>query len=284
MELVIKEEMRKGLHIQEIDGCSFKLKAPFDFAFLSRYGRVFKVFDDQDSGNICFGTEKDGQKYFVKFAGAPTAEYSGTPEAAVERLKAVLPIYRDLKQQNLIELVGAEEIGGGFALVFCWADGDCMGRMYPEGHRRFMNLSISVRRKVFRDVLDFLAEVNRRGYVAADFYDGSILYDFENGKTTFCDIDLFRKKPCVNDMGRMWGSSSFMSPEEFELGAPLDEVTNVYTAGAMAFALFGGYSRTYDRWPLGEALYRVAEKATANDRSDRQPSVWQLIREWESAE
>lgn len=28
-----------------------------------------KVFDDQDSGNICFGTEKDGQRYFIKFAG-----------------------------------------------------------------------------------------------------------------------------------------------------------------------------------------------------------------------
>lgn len=268
--------------MQEIDGLSFKLKEPFDFSFLGRYGRVFKIFDDQDSGNICFGTERDGQKYFVKFAGAPAAEYSGTPEAAVERLKAVLPIYNDLRQQNLIEPVCAEEIGGGFAMVFRWADGDCMGRMYPEAHRRFMNLSIAARQRVFSDVLDFLAEVNRRGYVAVDFYDGSILYDFESGKTTFCDIDLFRKKPCVNDMGRMWGSSSFMSPEEFELGAPLDEITNVYTAGAMAFALFGGYSRTYDRWPLGETLYRAAEKATANDRNDRYRSIRELKKDWES--
>ena len=38
---------------------------------------MFKVYDDQDSGNICFGTEKDGQRYFIKFAGAPTERYNG---------------------------------------------------------------------------------------------------------------------------------------------------------------------------------------------------------------
>lgn len=90
--------------------------------------------------------------------------------------------------------------------------------------------------------------VNLQGYVALDFYDGSILYDFENERTTICDIDLFRKKPCINDMGRMWGSSKFMSLEEIQLEAEIDEVTNVYTLGAFAFALFGSYDRSYDKW------------------------------------
>jgi len=65
---------------QQIDGVRYKLKEPFDFSFISKYGKVFQVFDGQDSGNICFGVEKDGRRYFVKFAGAPTAEY--TPSKA----------------------------------------------------------------------------------------------------------------------------------------------------------------------------------------------------------
>lgn len=56
-----------------VNGITFKMKSFYDFSFLGKYGKVFKVFDDQDSGNICFGIEKDGKKYFVKFAGAPTA-------------------------------------------------------------------------------------------------------------------------------------------------------------------------------------------------------------------
>ena len=41
-------------------------------------------------------------------------------------------------------------------------------------------------------------------------------------------------------MGRLWGSSCFMSPEEFELNAIIDERTNVFNMGAMAFSLLGG--------------------------------------------
>lgn len=71
-----------GYSMQCIDGLKYKMKEHFDFGFISRYGKVFKVFDDQDSGNICFGTEKDGEKFFVKFAGTPTEACTGTAEAA----------------------------------------------------------------------------------------------------------------------------------------------------------------------------------------------------------
>mgnify|MGYP006990364804 CR=1 FL=1 len=64
-----------------------------------------------------------------------------------------------------------------------------------------------------------------KGYVAVDFYDGSILYDVREHKTTICDVDVFRRQPCVNDMGRMWGSSRFQAPEEYRLGAAIDEGT-----------------------------------------------------------
>lgn len=273
----------KGYYLQYVDGIPLKLKSAFDFSFMKKYGKVFKVYDDQDSGNVCFGTEKDGERYFVKFAGAPAERGGGTPAEAIERLKETLPTYRDLKHPNLIELVEAEEVGGGFAMVFKWVDGDCMGRMYPAAHRRFMQLPVAARLNVFRDVLSFFEHVVSKNYVAIDFYDGSILYDFENGKTTICDIDFFQRQPCVNHMGRMWGSSKFQSPEEYQLGATIDEVTNVYTLGATAFALFGGYHRQADKWQLGDRLFAVAAKAVSDDRSSRQQSVRQLREEWEEA-
>lgn len=270
--------------MQYLDGIPFKLKSTYDFSFLKEYGTVFKVFDDQDSGNICFGTEKDGQRYFVKFAGAPTEQYNGDPLDAISRLKATLPIYSELKHKNLIELIEAQEIGGGYAMVFKWADGDCMGRMYPEEHHRFMKLPVRDRISVFRDILNFFLYVASQNYVAIDFYDGSIMYDCKSGKTTICDIDFFRKQPCVNDMGRMWGSSRFQSPEEYQFGAVIDEITNVYTLGAMAFALFGGYNRTRDTWQLNNKLFEVATKAVSNERMERQQSIRQFNEEWEASQ
>ena len=273
----------RGYYLQYIDGIPFKLKSAFDFGFLNEYGRVFKVFDDQDSGNICFGTEKDGKRYFIKFAGAPTEQYNGALKDAVARLKATVPIYNVLKHKNLIEFVESKDTYGGFAMVFNWADGDCMGRMYPAQHKKFMELPIKDRLKVFTDILDFFEYIASQNYVAVDFYDGSIMYDFESGRTTVCDIDFFRKQPCINDMGRMWGSSLFQSPEEFLFGAVIDEITNVYTVGATAFAIFGEYKRTRDKWQLSDELFEIAAKAVSDDRTKRQQSIRQLREEWEAA-
>ena len=265
---------------QEINEIKFKIKEPFDFGFLNKYGRVFKVFDDQDSGNICFGTEKDGKKFFVKFAGAKTAEYNGTVEDAIDRLKSTVPIYESIKHKNLIKYIKSEEINHGFAMIFEWEDAECMGRMYPESHKKFMALPNYIKQKVFIDILDFIRCAAGQGYVAIDFYDGSIMYDFGKQKTVICDIDFFKKSPVINDMGRMWGSSIFMSPEEFELGAEIDEITNVYTMGAMAFALFGNYSRDFHSWSLNQELYDVAVKATSHDRGLRYKSLNDLIEDW----
>ncbi len=273
----------KGYYLQEIDGIPFKLKAPYDFGFMKQFGRVFKVFDDQDSGNICFGVERDGERYFIKYAGAPTEQYAGTPEDAIARLRATVPVYQNLRHPNLVEFADALEIGGGYAVIFKWTDGDCMGRMYPASHRKIMGLSAEKKLGLYRDLLKFFRHTVETGYFAVDFYDGSVMYDETTEKTTVCDIDFFRKMPTVNDMGRMWGSSRFQSPEEYRLGAVLDEVTNVYTAGAMAFALFGEYKRTRDMWALSDAAYEVAKRAVSEDRAERQQSIAELISEWEAA-
>lgn len=48
----------ESFYVQMIDHVPCKLKAPYDFSFIRTYGEVFKVYDDQDSGNICFGVRK----------------------------------------------------------------------------------------------------------------------------------------------------------------------------------------------------------------------------------
>ncbi len=269
-----------GVIFQEMDGVRFKMREPFNFGFLAKYGRVFKVFDDQDSGNICFGVESPQGSRFVKFAGARTAEYDGEPYDAVARLRDTLPIYRDIRHDALINYLGAEEIEGGFAMVFEWADGECMGRMYEQSHRAIMGLPVKEKLAMFDTIIDFLAAVVAAGYVAIDFYDGSVMYDRTRRKTTVCDIDLFRRRPAKNDMGRMWGSSRFMSPEEYEFGATLDEVTNVFTIGQMGFSLFTDSDRERESWVLSDGSYDVLMKAISENRADRYASIAEFWDAW----
>ena len=271
-------------YIQYIDGVPFKLKAPFDFSFLGKYGTVFKVFDDQDSGNICFGVADGENKYFVKFAGAPTERSCVSADEAIANLRRTVPIYKDLAHPTLIKYVSSEDIGGGFAMVFDWIDAECPHPMYPLSRQKFLQMPMETRLTVFEDILEFHAHVMAKNYVAIDFYDGSILYDFGHERTAICDIDFYEKGPYINRMGRLWGSSRFMSPEEFSLGAAIDEVTNVYAMGATAFALFADSDRTLEKWPLSERLYAVAKRAVSDERDDRQQSIRQLMDEWRAAQ
>lgn len=274
----------KREYTQRIDGIKYKLKSPFDFSFLKEYGTVFKVFDDQDSGNICFGVKNGDRRYFIKFAGAPTDRACVNVEEAVINLKRTVSVYKDLAHPNLINLIDAVEIGNGFAMVFEWVDAECMGMMYPNSRKKFMQMSMQIRHQVFKDILAFHAHAAKQDYVAIDFYDGSIMYDFTQERTVICDIDFYAKSPYINEMGRLWGSSRFMSPEEFILGAAIDEITNVFAMGATAFALFGDErDRKIEKWKLSESLYAVAKKAVSNERGERQQSIAQLISEWRVA-
>ena len=149
-----------------------------------------------------------------------------------------------------------------------------------------MQMLIDIRLRVFDDILEFHAHVAKQGYVAIDFYDGCIMYDFNIDRTSLCDIEFYTKTPYHNPIGRMWGSSRFMSPEEFELGAVIDEITNVYTMGATAFALFGDKERRDRRiedWTLDEKLFDVAKKAVSDERNERQQTIQQFIDEWRAA-
>jgi len=228
---------------------------------------------------------EDGDEWqFIKYAGAPTMRSNVTSAEAIERMKQTIPIYQDLAHPNLTKLINTVETSSGIAMIFEWTNGECMGMQYPDSRKKFMEMPIETKLWVFDDILAFHAHVVEQGYVAIDFYDGSIIYDFDAGKTIICDIEMYSKMPYTNTMGRMWGSSRFMSPEEFQLGAAIDEVTNVYNMGATAFALFGeGRDRSMGTWKLSMEKFEVAKKAASDNRGLRQQSIEQFILEWRAA-
>jgi len=169
MTTVIPSWYQGNVYLQEMDRISFRLKEAFDFSFLKEYGQVFCVFDDQDSGNICFGTQKGDQKYFIKFAGAPAVRSLLSTEQAIKQLQSTLCLYQDLSHPNLIHLIDSKEVNNGFLLIFEWFDGICPGRMYPEEHKKFMQLPIEKRVQVLDAVMEFFSTLPEKGYTRDRF-------------------------------------------------------------------------------------------------------------------
>ena len=224
--------------VQSIDGVEVKLRNPFDFKFIKMYGNVYKVFE-RHSGNICFGVEKSGKRYFLKFAGAePYNSYEPfSVEDAVSILKHSVVKYSDLKHRLLINQIGAEETGGGFLTIFDWFDGESCGYPQPEACKKFKALPVKEKQRVFEGILEFHVHVAQCGYVAMDFNDQATLYNFDNGNFAICDIDFYAKQCYMNGLGPAIGDPAIMSPEEKRVAGLVDEISNVYTMGATAFII-----------------------------------------------
>lgn len=277
------------------DQVTFALREPHDLSWLKDLGHVFKVFDEQDSGNICFGVEENGRRKFVKYAGAKPQDFNGDSELAVERLRKAVPLYKKLAHHHLIHYHDDFATENGYVLVFDWFDGECLHPhwafpppvkyTHPDSpYFRYRNLPLDKRMVSFDTILSFHTLMEAHGYVAVDLYDGSILYDFDTDTTKICDIDFYEKGPVINDVGEdFWGSTRSKSPEEYLQGAVVDHRSNVFTLGTLAFSIFGGETdRSITKWDASAALYQVASKAVEKERENRFLSIQHFKEEWDN--
>ncbi len=296
--------------INKLDSVEFRLKESHDFAWLKKYGKAFWAVDETGSGCICIGMESGDKKYFCKIAGVNTIEAEVSPEESVHILKESVRLYYDLKHPDLVNLIDYYEYGRFYVLVFQWAEGECLFDHWNyETYRRepavkspkekFRQLSADKKLNTVDILFSFLQNVNAKGYVAVDFYDGSIIYDFATDKTTICDIDLFKKAPVINDKGTEWfGTKRLKAPEEYVKGSVIDEQTNIFTLGALIFEFFGCFSDdkikqrysdsqflpcAFSDWQLNEKSYQAAVKAVSHDKNHRYRTFVEFYTDWKQA-
>lgn len=215
--------------------------------FLRSAGEVFAVFDErtQDSGNVSYGVRAGERRFFVKTAGrvddpVPVLSYP----ARVELLRNAAEIAR-VSHPSVPRLQHVIESPAGPMLVYDWFDGELLNARPADrddqasAFQRFRALPIERIVACLDSVLDLHVVLARAGWIAGDFYDGCLLYDFASSDLRIIDLDMYQRGPRANTMGRMFGSRRFMAPEEFTLGATLDERTTVFNLGRTAFVFLG---------------------------------------------
>ena len=209
--------------------------------FLSQRGEIFAVFDErtQDSGNISYGVEIDGHRYFVKTAGPPDDSASYLDHSGrVSLIHNAVRLAESSDHRTLPKLHQVVQSAWGPMLVYDWVEGELIGSCLD----RVRQLSASEVTHLVTEVYDLHRELTRLGWIANDFYDGAMIYDFRSHRVHVIDLDSYQMGCFTNRMGRMFGSSRFMAPEEFELGATIDERTTVFTMGRTAAVLMSDNS------------------------------------------
>lgn len=251
-------------------------------AFLSAAGEIFAVFDSrtQDSGNISYGVETGAGRFFVKTAGLtddrkPFFHHDDRARA----LRNAARLADSSTHRALPKLRQVIESATGPMLVYDWVDGELVRGCLPRVRCLHAPEIVALLTEIYSLHLD----LSRLGWVAVDFYDGSMLYDFERRRVHAIDLDSYHLGPFTNRMGRMFGSTRFMAPEEYEMGAAIDQRTTVFTLGRAALILLSDNSLERNMFRGTEAQRAVALTATAQDPDHRFQTVEDMYTAWMSA-
>jgi serine/threonine-protein kinase len=260
--------------------------------YLRSVGTVFVEFSGliQDSGNVSYGVQIDAERYFVKTAGNPDDPRPVLKHPArVALLRHAIRLRESLDHFALPRLYRVIESPSGPLLVYEWLNGELLGvhraqRDNPaSAFQRFRRLPVATILKCLDAIFDLHDEVARAGWIAVDFYDGCLIYDFAAERLGVVDLDNYREGPFHNEMGRMFGSTRFMAPEEFELGALINEQTNVFVMGRTALVFLSDGTLNADAFRGSRAVFEVVAKACEPERSRRFDSMAAFCRAWRAA-
>jgi serine/threonine protein kinase len=255
--------------------------------YLHAQGQVFVTIRGHDSGNTSYGVTVGADRWFVKHA---------EDVESIRLLESAIRFHGAVRHTAIIPLRGWLRTPAGLAIVHEWRDGEVLNDPLAPGglprdrrgsaHARFRALPVPEIVAAVDVIIEVHLEVARRGFVAVDFYDGAIIYDFARRQVHLCDLDSYRPGPYVLDRHRQYGSTRFMAPEEWRRGAVIDERTTVFTLGRTAFVLLSVGARGEEEsglWRAGPRLHAVARRATATAAGDRIATVAELLAAWRAS-
>lgn len=272
--------------------------------FVARHGRIINEFSHltQDSGNVSWIVESAEERLFVKTAGTDAAPPPGAATPYFDRpgrirlLRNAAALARSCDHPALPALLNVIETPIGPMLIYRAVPGELIGITTRPGvsaaeqradpataYQRFAHLAAEDQLALFDTLIDLHHELAAFGWVAGDLYDGCLIVDFSVRALHVVDLDSYRLGPSRNDMGRMFGSTRFMAPEEFELGARLDEPTTVFTLGRLVQHFATRLTEQSDQFCGPAALAAVVDHATRPDPADRFPDVAGFAAAWTAA-
>lgn len=251
--------------------------------FLSHRGKIFAVFDErtQDSGNVSYGIEVDRRRYFVKTAGRPDDDRAYLDHGGrVSLLHNAVRLAESSDHRTLPKLHQVVQSTWGPMLVYDWVEGEligsCLDRVRSLGAREVTQL--------LTEVYALHRDLSGLGWIANDFYDGAMIYDFQRRRVHVIDLDSYHMGSFTNRMGRMFGSPRFMASEEFEFGATIDERTTVFTMGRTAAVLMSDNSLEGEPFRGSDHQYEVMIRCCAEDPDDRFQTVADMYAAWDEAQ
>ena len=192
----------------------------------------------------------EAKESFLKFFPKPLDETRAAMESAIAGANL---------HPAIVSLRQTIALSDGALLIFDRVAGANLGPM--DARKRFQFLSLAERITAVNAIFGASAAIYEAGFMIVDWYEGNMIYDFDQRQIWLFDWELCRRGSGFTlEMRNNYGSSRLMAPEEFLRGSLLDARTLVFNLGRYALMTLP---------ELAEPLSPLLSRATHPARAER---------------
>jgi len=150
----------------------------------------------------------------------------------VEQFRREGQVVAGLNHQNIVKVYDVEEMYRTFFIIMEFVEGESLARRLRRDQH-----------PPLKELVDFLLQIcsgllhaHEKGVVHGDVKPGNILVDAGN-RVRIVDFGFARSMGSMDTYAR--GTPHYMSPEQI-LGSPMDERSDIYSLGIMAYEMLAG--------------------------------------------
>src|SRR5687767_2497519 len=181
-----------------------------------------------------------------------------SPDLAVaehhrERFRREARIVGRLSHQGILPLHSFGEVDGLWYFVIAYVRGENLA----ERIRREGALLWADALKILIETADALDCAHRNGVIHRDIKPANILLDSETGHTILADFGISIMPgtgESLTTTGALLGTPDYMSPEQITGGSEIDERSDIYSLGAVAYVMLTGHE-PFRSTALGASVY-----------------------------
>lgn len=166
-----------------------------------------------------------------------------------------------LSHPGILGLHSFGEIDNLWYFVMTYVRGETLGeRIRREGHLPWADAH-----RIFLEMADALDCAHRNGVVHRDIKPANILLDSETGKAMLADFGISKMPGAADSLtatGALVGTPDYMSPEQVTGDPDVDQRSDIYSLGAVAYVMLTGREPFRAETAAATLYRRLVEDAT----------------------
>ena len=178
-----------------------------------------------------------------------------------ERFRREARIAARLTHPGILGLHSFGEIDNLWYFVMTYVRGETLGeRIRREGHLPWADAH-----RIFLEMADALDCAHRNGVIHRDIKPANILLDSETGKAMLADFGISKMPGAADSLtatGTIVGTPDYMSPEQVTGASDVDQRSDIYSLGAVAYVMLTGREPFRAETAAATLYRRLVEDAT----------------------